>query len=66
MLSEDELEKDMLEDLDYMYQVYRKMLAKGQTNITQLNVVIRALKAVHRYYRSDDSDEFKIVNEDNE
>jgi hypothetical protein len=66
MLSEDELEKDMLEDLDYMYQVYRQMLNKGQTNITQLNTVIRALKAVHRYFRKDDSDEFKIVNEDNE
>jgi len=65
MLTEDEEENEMLDDLDYMYTLYRKMLDNKQTSITQLNTVIRALKAVHRYYRNNDDDD-KIIIEDNE
>ncbi len=64
MLSEDEQEQEMLDDIDYLYKNYRDMLSKGKTNTTALNTVIRALKAVHRYYRISDDDD-KLMNEEN-
>ncbi len=48
--SEEEMEREMLDDLDYLYQVYRKHLEAGNTSVRAMNTVIRALKAVHAYY----------------
>mgnify|MGYP006325308117 CR=1 FL=1 len=62
MLSEDE--QEMLDDVDYLYKHYRDLLSQGKTNVTALNTVIRALKAVHRYYRISEDDD-KLMNEEN-
>lgn len=56
----------MLDDIDYLYKNYRDMLSQGKTNVTALNTVIRALKAVHRYYRISGDDDDKLMNEENE
>ncbi len=50
MKNDDEIEKELLEDLDFIYQSYRSMLEKGKTNIISLNTIIRALKETHKYY----------------
>jgi hypothetical protein len=61
MLSEEEQEAEMLDDLDSFWNTYRDMLQKGQTNVVALNTLIRGLKAVHRYYKGDDT---KLVDEE--
>jgi len=50
---ESEDEKDMLDDLDFIYNSYRTMLSSGKTSITSLNTVIRTLKEVHKYFSID-------------
>ena len=64
-LSEDELENEMLEDLDYLYQLYRKELEKKKSSVKSLNILIRALKHAHKYYSTDEetNQEIKPENE---
>lgn len=66
MITEDELENDMIDDLDYIYQAYLSLLKQKKTNVKQLNTLIRALKHVHRYYSFDknDSDDIQELKED--
>jgi len=59
MKSEDELEKEMLDDLDFIYNSYKSMVSTGKTSITSLNTVIRTLKEVHKYFSLDSEDEDK-------
>lgn len=53
ILSDDEMENEMLDDLDYLYQAYKIELQKKKSPIKTLNTLIRALKHVHRYYSDD-------------
>lgn len=50
MKSDEEIEKELLDDLDFIYHSYRSLLEKGKTNVTSLNTIIRALKEAHKYY----------------
>lgn len=54
ILNEDELEKDMLNDLDYLYENYKKELENKKSSVKSLNILIRALKHVHKYYSDDE------------
>ena len=65
MLSEEEQEKEMLDDIDFFWKIYRDMLHSGKTNVTSLNTLIRALKAAHRYYKGD-LDDKRMVEEEND
>jgi hypothetical protein len=56
-MSEEELEKSMLEDLDFVYKFHRRLLDSGKSKINSLNTLIRALKEVHKYYNYDVKDE---------
>lgn len=66
MKSEDELEKEMLEDLYYLYQMYRKQLDSGTSSVKSLNTLIRALKHIHRYYSGEDLEKNNIAEENND
>lgn len=55
MKSEEEEEKEMLQDLDYIYSSYRELLTQGTSSVTNLNTLIRALKHVHRYFNQSDN-----------
>jgi hypothetical protein len=65
MITEENMESEMLNDLDYIYQIYRKLLEERKTNVRQLNTLIRALKHVHHYYTLDkgDSNDIKEIEE---
>lgn len=50
MKSDEELNKELLEDLDFIYQSYMDMLKQGRSRVTALNTLIRALKETHKYF----------------
>jgi hypothetical protein len=52
--SNKELEKELLEDLDYVYKIYKDSLCSGKTNLISLNTLIRVSKLVHRFYNNDE------------
>jgi len=61
--SEEEMEQSMLEDLDFLYKFHRALLESGKSKINSLNILIRALKEVHKYYNYDpkDKDEKQVA-----
>lgn len=63
MKSEEEEEKEMLQNLDYIYNSYRDLLDQGNSTVTNLNTLIRALKHVHRYFNQDNNNLKKEENE---